>query len=41
MVSRAIKKHNDMVPDKEQIREIIMYTGQHYDVDMSDVFFRR
>lgn len=31
-VSRAIKEHND-------IKEIIIHTGQHFDGNMSDVFF--
>ena len=32
-VSRAIAKHPD-------IQEVILHTGQHYDENMSDVFFR-
>ena len=31
-VSREIAKHND-------IKEIIIHTGQHYDTNMSDIFF--
>ena len=31
-VSREISKHND-------IEEVIVHTGQHYDVNMSDIFF--
>jgi len=31
-VSREIKKHND-------IKEVIVHTGQHYDKNMSDIFF--
>lgn len=31
-ISREIVKHN-------RVREIILHTGQHYDVNMSDIFF--
>ncbi len=32
MVSRELRKHDDM-------SEILIHTGQHYDINMSDVFF--
>lgn len=37
-VSRAILEHNKAQP-KRPITELIVHTGQHYDANMSDIFF--
>jgi len=40
VVSRAIAKYNKEASDREEIEELLVHTGQHYDDNMSDVFFR-
>jgi UDP-GlcNAc3NAcA epimerase len=39
VLSRAIARYNDLHPNA-QIRELILHTGQHFDEQMSDIFFR-
>jgi len=39
VVSRAMKHHNESHPG-DPIQETIIHTGQHFDDNMSDVFFR-
>ena len=39
-VSRAIAKFNVASQGSEQIKEMIIHTGQHFDKNMSDIFFK-
>ncbi|MEA2013802.1 MAG: UDP-N-acetyl glucosamine 2-epimerase [Thermodesulfobacteriota bacterium] len=39
-VSRAIAEYNRLTPHSSPLTEVIIHTGQHFDADMSDVFFK-
>lgn len=38
-VSRAVAEHNKQAAQDAHIEELIVYTGQHYDYELSKIFF--
>ncbi len=39
-LTRAIDKHNKAAGHRSSIRQLLVHTGQHYDYEMSQVFFQ-
>jgi UDP-GlcNAc3NAcA epimerase len=40
VISRAITQNNEAAhSERDRVREIIIHSGQHYDLNMSAVFF--
>ena len=41
VVSWAIEKYNNSKETTQQLEEVIIHTGQHYDINMSAIFLKK
>src|SRR5437660_7785843 len=39
MIAAAVRRHNAQAPEQRRIRHRLLHTGQHYERNLSDIFF--